>query len=484
MKKFLLSLFALIAIGVNAQTEFTWNANDWTKDEQKDESGKIISSSITFSKDGFTMVAEKLTAQTAPTVVSTKISDDDYIYDVRIYAKGALTTSYSENITGLEFKISAQGKKRLADITPSTGTVTVDPTNFIVYWVGSAKSVTFTVGEKSTYGTESGKAGQFDFESVKLYKGGAKPDVSGSDLQPSGLAYSQGSKTITLGTDYELPTLSNPNNLPVTYSTTNEEIATIDANGNVTVVAAGSCTIKAHSDATSQFLEGNASYTLTVKAAAGGEGGDDTPKDEVSIPYEEAFSSTMGSFKIEDVSLGEGLSYVWKLDTSSKYMKASAYVNQMNIPAESWLVSPVIDLTSATTATLKFAQIINKFFGDVTSEATLWIKENGGSWKQLTITYPTPEGNWSKWTSENADQVLDITSYAGKKVVVGFKYVSSDNAAGTWEIKKFSVTGDAAGINAVVADSDNAPAYNLAGQRVAAGYKGTIIINGKKYIQK
>ena len=39
--------------------------------------------------------------------------------------------------------------------------------------------------------------------------------------------------------------------------------------------------------------------------------------------------------------------------------------------------------------------------------------------------------------------------------------------------------------NALVAPAaKNAPVYNLAGQQVDASYKGVVIKNGKKYVQK
>ena len=45
-------------------------------------------------------------------------------------------------------------------------------------------------------------------------------------------------------------------------------------------------------------------------------------------------------------------------------------------------------------------------------------------------------------------------------------------------------TGDAAGISNVTVDaSENAPAYNLAGQAVSASYKGVVIKGGKKFRQ-
>ncbi|MBR1489237.1 MAG: choice-of-anchor J domain-containing protein [Bacteroidales bacterium] len=153
-----------------------------------------------------------------------------------------------------------------------------------------------------------------------------------------------------------------------------------------------------------------------------------------TYPYEETFETSQGDFMIVDEKLGDGLTYVWKHDASNKYMKASAYAGS-NKESVSWLVSPVVDLKDATSPALYFSQCISKYFGDVTKEATVWIKEEGGEWNQLTIEYPALSGNWSKMT----DYTVDIKSYAGKKVQVGFKYTSSTSAAGTWEIKDFKL---------------------------------------------
>ena len=38
--------------------------------------------------------------------------------------------------------------------------------------------------------------------------------------------------------------------------------------------------------------------------------------------------------------------------------------------------------------------------------------------------------------------------------------------------------------NITTSEADNAPAYNLAGQKVNAAYKGIVIKNGKKMIKK
>ena len=162
-----------------------------------------------------------------------------------------------------------------------------------------------------------------------------------------------------------------------------------------------------------------------------------------AYPYQETFASNQGEFTIDNVSLGEGLTYVWRYDSTNKYMKAGAFVGGNSIPSQSWLLSPFVDMTGATAPELSFSHAVNKYFGTVSQEATVWIKEEGGSWNQLTISYPTvPEDK----TFSNFETVtVDVSSYAGKKVQVGFKYVSTSEHAGTWEVKNFKLAEAAAG---------------------------------------
>ena len=84
-------------------------------------------------------------------------------------------------------------------------------------------------------------------------------------LEDAGLAYDVETFTATIDEDNEFPVLANPNELPVTYTSSNEDVATIDADGNITLVAAGETTITATSEETSEFKAGEASYVLTVE---------------------------------------------------------------------------------------------------------------------------------------------------------------------------------------------------------------------------
>ena len=80
----------------------------------------------------------------------------------------------------------------------------------------------------------------------------------------AGLAYETEAYNANLGEAFATPELTNPNSLTVTYSSSDESVATVDAEGAVTLVAAGETTITASFAGNSSFRAGEASYTLTV----------------------------------------------------------------------------------------------------------------------------------------------------------------------------------------------------------------------------
>lgn len=60
------------------------------------------------------------------------------------------------------------------------------------------------------------------------------------------------------------PTLNNPNNLDITYNSSNPSVAKVDANGKVSIIALGSTIITAESAETDKFLAGKATYQIDV----------------------------------------------------------------------------------------------------------------------------------------------------------------------------------------------------------------------------
>jgi len=153
-----------------------------------------------------------------------------------------------------------------------------------------------------------------------------------------------------------------------------------------------------------------------------------------TFPFSETFANTFGKFLVEDVSLAEGLSYVWSKNGS--YVKATAYANSTNFAAESWLVSPLFDLTNTNEPSFVFEHATN-YFTDLAAakqEVTVWVRiGEAGEWNQLVVAYPKELG----WTFVSSGSV-DLSEFIGKTIQIGFKY-TSDAKAGTWEIKNFKV---------------------------------------------
>ena len=153
-----------------------------------------------------------------------------------------------------------------------------------------------------------------------------------------------------------------------------------------------------------------------------------------ALPYTESFKTSQGDFTINDVELGS-LSYVWKHSTynDSGYMKASAFKTAA-VASESWLISPAISLSDATSPVVTFSHA-HKFAGTPSNELTLWVSANDGAWEQVTI--PTYSSN-ADWTFVESGEI-SLAKYVGSTIKVAFKYVSSTSAAATWEVKDFSV---------------------------------------------
>lgn len=201
---------------------------------------------------------------------------------------------------------------------------------------------------------------------------------------------------------------------------------------------------------------GNATIKDWVGVAGGdfdvnfdGEGGGTQPGEE-KVLLDEPFDANQGNFTISDIKLPEGSTYVWQWGQFDKdntqYMKASANINKVNHAAESWLISPSIDLTSAKKATLTFEHC-HKYGADKSKEMTLWVADAGTQasaeatgWTQVVIP-AYGSGNDYKYVSAT----IDLTAYVGKSVQVAFRYVSTADAAALWQINSVKVVADGKG---------------------------------------
>lgn len=147
-------------------------------------------------------------------------------------------------------------------------------------------------------------------------------------------------------------------------------------------------------------------------------------------------------FKAYNVSIGEGTTYVWSHDKERKLWKAGTFVGGKNVPAESYLVSPEIDLTAATAPRLSFDMACNHLKGaQAADHFTVWVSTDftdnvtTAQWTKVNVP------NWPKKDSWNMvpSGAIDLTAFKGKKVRIGFRYVATGQKAPTWQLKNLKV---------------------------------------------
>jgi hypothetical protein len=211
----------------------------------------------------------------------------------------------------------------------------------------------------------------------------------------------------------------------MSFVSADPSIATVAEDGTVTGVTAGSTTVTVSVTATQNYKAASATVAVTVT-------GDEAKK----LPYEEAFSNTQGEFTTENKVMPSAMTYVWT--PTEKYgMKASAYVGGTAYETESWLISPVVSFAGATHPALSFSHAVNNFtsIAKAQEETSVWIREKDGEWTKLSgVNYPTS----LSWTFVESGSI-DLSAYVNKQIEIGFKYTSTTEKAGTWEVKDFKL---------------------------------------------
>ncbi len=173
------------------------------------------------------------------------------------------------------------------------------------------------------------------------------------------------------------------------------------------------------------------------------EGGDTppTPPTPGTGIFSESFANGQGEFTIHDVLLPSELTYVWTHDASRKHMKASSFKSNTPYKAESWLVSPKIDLSNVGSAVLTFEQAIN--YANPEGRIHVMVSNNfdgeiaSADWSELVFDqWPVNDGSWSFVTT-----TIDLTAFVNHAVTIAFKYTSeaSQDKCPTWEVKNVVV---------------------------------------------
>ena len=259
-------------------------------------------------------------------------------------------------------------------------------------------------------------------DNIKLFQGVGK--------KAPGLSWGTATRTVTIGAeDNKFPTLTNTYNLAVKYSSDDPDVAAIDATtGEITLVMAGKANITAEFEGNDEYEAAKVSYELTVK---------DVPSVDLKNTPETAYTVAKA---LELINAGEGL-------------EANVYVKGQ--------ITNIQDVDTGD-----FGNATYTISDDVTAANALLIYRG----------YYYDKG---KFTSKDQIKVGDVVVVYGKLVKFYEKFeMNSGNHI-------YSINGVVSGVDNITVDENvDAPAYNVAGQRVNDAYKGIVVKNGKKYLNK
>ena len=179
-------------------------------------------------------------------------------------AEASYKLTVSKDKATLKFSAETAEATMGKEFTAPTLTVTPEGLEGITYSSSNTKAATIDENGKVTIvGAEETtiKASFAGNETYEAAEASYKLTVSKDNAT---FAFSTDKATATMGKEFTAPTLNNPNSLAVTYTSSKETVATISAEGVVTIVGEGETVIKAAFKGNETYEAVEASYTLTV----------------------------------------------------------------------------------------------------------------------------------------------------------------------------------------------------------------------------
>lgn len=178
---------------------------------------------------------------------------------MRLWTDGSMRIYKGENTMSLSVD-GAQITKVTMSSKQNLGTVTIDGTTVefgsdkLYVWEGAAETVNVNIVSTAT---------------VNLYDVTVEYAALVPGKEPAGISFE--SAVYTTGDNqkyFTAATLNNPNKLPVIWTSSDETVASVAADGLVTILSTGKTTITAITAETDEFIAGKASYELNVVPGA------------------------------------------------------------------------------------------------------------------------------------------------------------------------------------------------------------------------
>lgn len=170
---------------------------------------------------------------------------------IRCYANSEIIIDFEQPMTKLEFSCASSSYAAVFKNSIASG-ATVTTSGSVATITLSTPSKTFTISKLSAQTRVNSLTVYYEVDSDLV-----NPEISWSG---------EDSYSVVLGEEFKSPTLNNPNGLAVSYESSNASVATIDLEGNVSIVGAGNTVISATFDGDETYKASTVSYELNVIA--------------------------------------------------------------------------------------------------------------------------------------------------------------------------------------------------------------------------
>ena len=136
----------------------------------------------------------------------------------------------------------------------------------------------------------------------------------------------------------------------------------------------------------------------------------------------------------------------WFVDSfgGDDFVKATNYSNGQNVPSNTWLISPAVDLSSASQPMLSFETIMKWPGAALVLHISTDYDGNSnptqqGTWTDITAlaTWDVDNTTWGSWTPSGD---VDLTNYISSTTYIAYEYLGSANSGSTWEIDNIKIT--------------------------------------------
>ena len=337
-------------------------------------------------------------------------------------------------------------------LTANVGEITEDAERNVT-WTGNAAEVVFTA---------SRDANKASVSTQNRYTK-ATVTVTGGEIKKSAdLKFSETDIEVEQGTAFTSPTFTKATTAAVTFSSDNEDVASVNSEGKISLGGElGTAKITAKAEENDDFYAGEATCTVTVFTV-------DTYKKATEIVSGAKYlivADNSGVLNVaKPVTSGYGYLYVDEVDAETD--------GKMKVRTDKGY-----DFTiTAAEGGYTIMQSDGRYMYQTGTFNSFNVSANPTSGNIWTIE-PEADGTFIITNVEKNKYVQFDTQYksfgcySDDKGSLPYLYVKDDTATGITDVT-------------VEEFDENAPVYNLAGQRVDKNAKGILIQNGKKFIRR